>query len=76
MSLQMAGRTLTAAGVLFWISWLLMPGVGVTDPQQIFVLVSAARSRVAASVSVQLLSAALYALAFFRVVRQRGRSAQ
>lgn len=55
------GRFLAAAALLFWVAWLLMPGVGVTDPAQIFALVGNARPLVAASVVVQLLSAALYA---------------
>ena len=53
--------SLTAAATLFWVSWLLMPGVGVTDADQIFDLVSSQRTLVLASVIVQLLSAALYA---------------
>jgi hypothetical protein len=49
-----------AAPVLFWLSWLLMPGVGVTDPAQIFELVASNRSSVALSVVLQLLSAVFY----------------
>ena len=56
----MSGLWLIGAAVLFWISWLLMPGVGVTDPQQIFELVSSRRALVISSVVVQLASAALY----------------
>jgi len=51
---------LTAAAALFWLSWVLMPGVGVTDPAQIFALVSSQRPLVVASVVVQLVSAVLY----------------
>ena len=52
--------SLTAAATLFWVSWLLMPGVGVTAAGQIFDLVSSQRSLVLASVILQLGSAALY----------------
>jgi hypothetical protein len=45
-----------------------MPGVGVTDPAQIFALVSSQRSFVAASVVLQLISAALYAPALVGIV--------
>lgn len=54
------GRLYTVAAALFWIAWRLMPGVGVTDPAQIFELVSALRTRVAVSVLTQLVSAVLY----------------
>jgi len=56
-----AGAYLVLASVAFWLSWLLMPGVGVTDTATIFALVGAHRSHVRASVVLQLLSAALYA---------------
>src|SRR5690349_6199653 len=52
---------MAAAGTLFWLAWALMPGVGVTDPAQIFALVSAHRPFVAVSVLVQLISAMCYA---------------
>jgi hypothetical protein len=55
-----AGLLLIAAAVLFWLSWFLMPGVGVTDAAQILELVARQRSSVMLSVIVQLLSAALY----------------
>jgi hypothetical protein len=64
----MNGIWLVAAAGLFWLSWLLMPGVGVTDPGRIFELVAAERSRVAASVMVQLASAALYVPAMVGIV--------
>jgi len=60
MSLRNAGLLLIVAAGLFWLSWLLMPGVGVTDPAQIFDLVAHKRSSVMISVVTQLLSAALY----------------
>lgn len=46
--------------MLFWLAWLLMPGVGVTDAERILAGVAAARTAVAASVVAQLVSAALY----------------
>lgn len=68
MNLRMAGASLVAAAALFWIAWLLMPGVGVTDARQIFELVAASREAVAASVVAQLLSAVLYVPALLGVV--------
>ncbi len=56
-----AGAWLIAAAALFWLSWALMPGVGVTDARQILDLVGEHPSRVRLSVCVQLLSAACYA---------------
>ena len=55
-----AGLLLITAAALFWLSWLLMPGVGVTDAAQIFELVARKRWSVMLSVITQLLSAALY----------------
>jgi len=40
MSLRKAGWLLSAAAAFFWLSWALMPGVGVTAAAQIFDLVS------------------------------------
>lgn len=60
MSLRNTGFLLIVAAALFWLSWLLMPGVGVTDAGQIFELVSRQRSSVMLSVVTQLLSATLY----------------
>jgi hypothetical protein len=56
----MNGLCLVGAAGLFWLAWMLMPGVGVTDPEQIFALVGSQRPMVALSVLVQLVSAALY----------------
>jgi hypothetical protein len=56
-----AGAYLVIASAAFWASWLLMPGVGVTDTATIFALVGPHRARVLASVVLQLLSAAMYA---------------
>ena len=55
-----AGVWLIVAATGFWISWLLMPGVGVTDPARIFELVGMHRPEVFASVVLQLVSAAAY----------------
>jgi hypothetical protein len=60
MSSRNAGLLLIAAAALFLLSWLLMPGVGVTDAAQIFDLVAHQRSSVMLSVVIQLLSTALY----------------
>lgn len=56
-----AGAWLLVASLAFWLSWLLMPGVGVTDTAQIFALVGAHRASVRLSVVLQLVSAAAYA---------------
>ncbi len=60
MSIRNAGWLLIVAAALFWLSWFLMPGVGVTDAAQIFDLVGRNRSSVMLSVITQLLSAGLY----------------
>jgi hypothetical protein len=59
--MKIAGLWLTFASVCFWLSWLLMPGVGVTDTDTIFALVGRNRADVYASVILQLASAAAYA---------------
>jgi hypothetical protein len=63
-----AGLCLIGAAVLFWISWLLMPGVGVTDAAQILALVGPRRGAVAWSAAVQLISAVLYVPALLGTV--------
>lgn len=68
--MQRTGLLLIGAAVLFWLSWLLMPGVGVTDARQIFALVSTQRSLVMASVIIQLISAVLYVPALLGVVSE------
>lgn len=68
MSGRASGFWLIAAATLFWLSWSLMPGVGITDAQTILDLVSRQRSLVALSVVVQLLSAACYAPALIGLV--------
>jgi hypothetical protein len=64
-----AGGFLVAASIAFWVSWLLMPGVGVTDTATIFALIGAHRSGVFASVILQLMSAAAYAPGLFAIAR-------
>ena len=65
----MTGCLLSAAALLFWLSWALMPGIGVNDPAQIYALGSSQCSLVAGSVVLQLLSAALYAPALIGLLR-------
>src|ERR1041384_1045695 len=60
MLLRNAGLLLITAAALFWLSWLLMPGVGVTDAAKIFELVSRQRWSAMLSVITQLISSALY----------------
>jgi hypothetical protein len=67
----MAGAALVAAAALFWVSWLLMPGVGITDAGRIFELVGEHAARVRVSVAAQLLSAACYAPALVGIVATR-----
>src|SRR5262245_45374409 len=64
------GALLTMAAVSFWTSWALMPGVGVTDAERILVLVSGQPRSVLASSTLQLLSAAFFALAIPVLARQ------
>lgn len=71
MSQRLAGASLAAAAVLFWLAWLLMPGVGITDAAQILDLVAKHSARVRASVIAQLLSAACYAPALVGIVATR-----
>ncbi|MFN0104805.1 MAG: hypothetical protein ACKV2U_22315 [Bryobacteraceae bacterium] len=40
---RISGLLLIAAAILFWLSWLLMPGVGIADAKLILQLVSAGR---------------------------------
>lgn len=68
MRSRLAGTTLAAAAALFWVSWLLMPGVGVTDARRIFDLVGTHRTWVACSVAAQLVSAVLYVPALVALV--------
>lgn len=65
--MRIKGVSLMAAATMFWLAWLLMPGVGVTDATQIFALVASQRSLVAISVVLQLLSAVLYVPALLEI---------
>lgn len=69
--MQRTGLLLIGSALLFWLSWLLMPGVGVTDARQIFALVTTQRSLVMASVVIQLISAVLYVPALLGVVSDK-----
>lgn len=69
----MAGVWLVGAAGLFWLAWVLMPGVGVTDARQIFALVASQRSMVAVSVVLQLVSAVLYVPALMSVITYAAR---
>ena len=67
---------LIAAAATFWIGWLLMPGVGVTDAAVILDAVGAHRGAVLASSILHLVCAALFALAIpglARLAAGRGR---
>ena len=59
---RLTSTVLIGGAVCFWTSWLLMPGVGVTDATKILKLVSAQPQSVLVSSVLQLLSAALFAL--------------
>ena len=67
----MSGWLLIGAAACFWLTWALMPGVGVTDSKEIFALVGSQRSMVMASVALQLLSAVLYVPALLTLVAER-----
>jgi hypothetical protein len=60
---KLTGPFLVAAAMSFWTSWLLMPGVGITDAATILTVVSRHPQQVLASSVVQLLSAALFSCA-------------
>jgi hypothetical protein len=64
------GFFLMAAAACFWISWVLMPGVGVTDAKKILMLVSSQPGRVLISAALQLTSAGLFAIAIPGLVRR------
>lgn len=66
--LGVSGACLIGAAALFWISWELMPGVGVTAAAQILALVGPRRGFVAASAAVQVISAVLYVPALLGIV--------
>ena len=69
MSPRAAGAWLVAAALLFWLSWALMPAVGITDTRLIFEKVAAHASGVRASTVLQLVSAACYAPALVGIAR-------
>ena len=78
MNDRASGASLIAASVLFWLAWLLMPGVGVTDARQILERVALQRDAVWLSTALQLVSAACFApavVALGRIGRERGRRA-
>jgi hypothetical protein len=60
---------LVVASALFWLSWTLMPGVGVTDTRQILERVALQRDAVWLSTALQLISAACFAPAIAGLVR-------
>jgi hypothetical protein len=66
---RLGGGWLIAASVLFWISWSLMPGVGVTDTRQILERVALQRDAVWLSVVLQLISAACFASPLLTLAR-------
>lgn len=66
--MRATGAWLLLASAGFWLSWWLMPGVGVTDTATIFALVSQQRAGVYASVVVQLISAAAYVVGAGRLL--------
>lgn len=75
---RLGGGWLVAASVLFWLSWSLMPGVGVTDTRQILERVATQRDAVWLSVVLQLVSAACFApplLTLGRLGHARGSTA-
>ena len=61
--MRTTGAQLIAAAIAFWIGWLLMPGVGITDAAVILDAVGAHRDAVLASSILHLICAALFALA-------------
>jgi hypothetical protein len=71
VSQRFAGAALVLAAALFWLAWLLMPGVGITDAARILELVGQHSARVRVSVAAQLASAALYAPALVGIVATR-----
>lgn len=57
------GFSLISAAILFWVGWLLMPGVGITDTAEIFEHVGANREAVRRSAFLHMLCAFSFALA-------------
>lgn len=57
------GQSLISAAILFWVGWLLMPGVGITDTAEIFERVGANRGAVRVSALLHMLCAFSLAIA-------------
>ena len=66
-----AGRLLMTAAAAFWLGWLLMPAVGITDAIRILEGVGAHRSEVAVSSVLHLVAAAALGLAVPGLARWR-----
>jgi hypothetical protein len=63
-----------SGAIMFWISWALMPGVGIMDAARILELVGTQPDRLLLSSILQLGSAALFALAVLGLARRFPRS--
>jgi hypothetical protein len=61
--MKATGALLIAAAITFWVGWLLMPGVGITDAALILDAVGSHRGEVLTSSILHLLCGALFALA-------------
>src|ERR1044071_3159471 len=68
--MRMIGWLLIHAALAFWISWFLMPDPGTTDTKHILEIVKEDRATVLSSVIIQIISSALYLVAFFLLVRK------
>ena len=68
---ESAGRLLVTAAASFWLGWLLMPGVGITDATRILQLVSEQRTGVVVSAVLHFVAAASLALAVPGLARWR-----
>lgn len=72
MSPRSSAAFLLAATILFWLSWVLLPAVGITDASLILDLVADNRPEVLVSTILQLASAACYAPALLGIVHHPG----
>lgn len=72
MSPRTTACFLLSATILFWLSWVLMPAVGITDASLILDLVGDNRPEVLVSTMLQLASAACYAPALLGIVLHPG----
>jgi hypothetical protein len=68
---ESAGRLLVTAAAAFWLGWLLMPAVGITDAARILGLVAGDRTGVVVSSVLHLVAAAALALAVPGLARWR-----